>query len=209
MRQSSHSPTSLDFDATYKDATARWEIGRPQRAFSSIAQSGLIAGNVLDVGCGTGEHALMAAAMGMNATGIDTAPTAIAVARAKARERKLKAAFLIHDVLGLTAMQEQFDTVIDSGLFHVLGDTARPPFCAGLRSVLRPGGRYLMLCFRAEEHGQSGQRGIVENPRRVSEEEIRAIFADGWQINSIEPTKMEIRTRPEGVAAWLAVITRC
>ena len=29
---------------------------------------------VLDVGCGTGEHALMAAGMGLEATGIDTAP---------------------------------------------------------------------------------------------------------------------------------------
>ncbi len=49
-----------DFDALYA-GTPPWDIGRPQPAFLALAQEGAIRGRVLDVGCGTGEHVLMAA----------------------------------------------------------------------------------------------------------------------------------------------------
>ena len=71
-----------DFDGFYA-GTPPWDIGRPQPVFLSLAEAGAIRGRVLDVGCGTGEHALMAAGMGLEATGIDSAPTAIALAEAK------------------------------------------------------------------------------------------------------------------------------
>ena len=47
-------------------------------AFVELAQAGVLRGQVLDVGCGTGEQALMAAGLGLEATGIDAAPAAIA-----------------------------------------------------------------------------------------------------------------------------------
>jgi SAM-dependent methyltransferase len=50
-----------------------WDIGRPQPAFQALADAGSVSGRVLDVGCGTGEHALMAARLGLDATGIDLA----------------------------------------------------------------------------------------------------------------------------------------
>jgi|SRR5450755_1591995 SAM-dependent methyltransferase len=64
-----------------------WDIGRPQPAFLDLARAGLIRGRVLDVGCGTGEHTLMAAGLGLDATGIDLAASALDNARRKARER--------------------------------------------------------------------------------------------------------------------------
>jgi 2-polyprenyl-3-methyl-5-hydroxy-6-metoxy-1,4-benzoquinol methylase len=69
--------------------TPPWDIGRPQAAFLGLAESGDFRGAVLDVGCGTGEQALMAAAMGLETTGIDTSPTAIGLAEAKAKARSL------------------------------------------------------------------------------------------------------------------------
>jgi ubiquinone/menaquinone biosynthesis C-methylase UbiE len=93
-----------------------WDIGRPQPAFLELADAGALHGQVLDVGCGTGEHALMAAARGLDATGIDAAPSAIAIAQAKARERGLSARFLVWNALDLGSLDERFDTVLDSGL---------------------------------------------------------------------------------------------
>ena len=58
-------------------------------------RSGAIRGQVLDVGCGTGEHVLMAVGIGLGATGIDLAAAAIAVAEGKARDRGLAARFLV------------------------------------------------------------------------------------------------------------------
>ncbi len=50
-----------------------WDIGRPQPALLGLARAGLVRGRVLDAGCGTGEHTLMAASLGLDATGIDLA----------------------------------------------------------------------------------------------------------------------------------------
>src|ERR1700761_8819402 len=90
------------WDASYTaEARPPWDIGRPQPAFIRLAEAGMLTGKVLDAGCGTGEHALLAAAHGAEATGIDAAPTAIERARAKAAERGLPARFEVADVLDL------------------------------------------------------------------------------------------------------------
>jgi 2-polyprenyl-3-methyl-5-hydroxy-6-metoxy-1,4-benzoquinol methylase len=85
-------PTS-EFDAMYS-GTPPWDIGRPQPAFLELAETGAVRGRVLDVGCGTGEHALMAAGMGLDATGVDSAPTAIQLAKRKAEDRTLASRIL-------------------------------------------------------------------------------------------------------------------
>ena len=83
------SDSVVEFDSSY-EGTPPWDIGRPQPAFVAVAQSGVLVGHVLDIGCGTGEHALMAAGLGLNATGIDFSPNAIRLAKQKAREETLR-----------------------------------------------------------------------------------------------------------------------
>ncbi|MGH3367324.1 MAG: class I SAM-dependent methyltransferase, partial [Nocardioidaceae bacterium] len=90
-----------------------WDIDRPQQAFRELAERGRLVGRVLDVGCGTGEHALMAAAAGLEATGVDAASTAIKIAREKSSERDLAARLLTWNALELADLGESFDTVLD------------------------------------------------------------------------------------------------
>jgi len=156
---------------------------------------------VLDAGCGTGEHALMSAALGLEATGIDLAPTAIELAKRKAEDRGLEARFLVWDALQLPALGEQFDTVLDCGLFHVFDDAERAAFVTSLGTAIPPGGRYCMLCFSDHMPG-------VWGPRRVTQQEIRSSFSDGWRVDSIEPAELEINVEPLAALAWLSVITR-
>ena len=83
------------WDASYQDdSPAPWDIGRPQAAFVRVASEGGFAGDVLDAGCGTGEHALLAASLGLPVLGVDLAETAIALARKKAEERRSNAEFV-------------------------------------------------------------------------------------------------------------------
>ncbi|HEY8200000.1 MAG TPA: class I SAM-dependent methyltransferase [Actinomycetota bacterium] len=189
-----------DFDAFYA-GTAPWDIGRPQPAFLELAQAGRIRGRVLDAGCGTGEHALMAAGMGLDATGIDAASAAIAVAERKAGERGLTARFVVGNALELESLGELFDTVLDSGLFHVLDDDDRLRYVDSLRAVVPAGGVYHMLCFSDRQPGELG-------PRRVSRDEIRASFADGWRVDAIEATRIQTIDARENPLAWRATITR-
>jgi SAM-dependent methyltransferase len=210
-----------DFDFHYA-VTPPWDIGRPQPAFVALAEAGGVRGRVLDIGCGTGEHALLAAGIGLDATGIDMAEAAIEAAKRKARDRGLKARFLVRDAFDLAALGEQFDTVLDSGLFHIFHDEDRPAFVESLRAVIPAGGRYFMLAFSDRQPGDWG-------PRRVSQDEIRASFSDGWQIDSIESARFEVTVDStgqlhlptpqggvgvvevgarDGVHAWLALVTR-
>src|SRR5713101_1934067 len=142
-----------------------WDIGRPQPAFLSLARAGIVRGRVLDAGCGTGEHTLMAAGLGLDATGVDLAAGALRVAEQKARERGLTARFLRRDARRLADLGESFDTVLDCGLFHIFGDDDRAAYAGSLRSVLQPGGRYFLLCASDTQPPDGWGRG-----HRVSQE---------------------------------------
>lgn len=188
------------FNDAYRD-TPPWDIGRPQPAFEALADAGAFRGRVLDVGCGTGEHALLAATHGFDATGIDGAPIAIDKAEAKGRERGIDARFIVGDVLELARTGEQWDTVLDCGVFHVFDDDARAVYVENLAAVIPAGGRYFMLCFSDRQPGAAG-------PRRVSQDEIRASFANGWRVDSIEASVIETNWRDRSAQAWLATVTR-
>jgi SAM-dependent methyltransferase len=200
MVEHMHERGPHDFDAAYV-GTPPWDIGRPQTAFRELADAGKLHGRVLDVGCGTGEHALMAAALGLEATGVDSSLRAITMARAKAEDRGLSVRFVVWDALQLAALGERFDTVLDCGLYHVFDDTARVRYVESLASAMPPGSRYFMLCFSERQPGEWG-------PRRVTEDDIRASFSDSWRIESTVRRTLDLTIDPPGAEGWLAAITR-
>src|ERR1700743_3414329 len=150
---------TMSWDGAYTaSAPAPWDIGRPQPAFVRLAEQGLLCGQLLDSGCGTGEHALLAAGHGAAVLGVDLSPRAIERARAKAAERGLTARFEVADATGLGGTDLRFDTVIDSGVFHVFDDQDRARYVASLAAVLRDGGHCHLLCFSERQAGPCGPR---------------------------------------------------
>ena len=195
---------SRDWDTVYVAGTPPpWDVGRPQPAFVRLADRGALRGHLLDAGCGTGENALLATAHSAGVVGVDVSPTAIARARAKASERGLSARFEVADALNLSQLGLTFDTVIDSGLFHVFDDENRARYVASLASVLRSGGSCYLMCFSNLQEGTFG-------PRRVRKDEIISAFSDGWSVTGIEADEFVVN-RGLGIAAaraWLATIRR-
>ena len=193
------------FAAAYA-GKAPWDIGKPQGAIAESAD--LVSSPVLDAGCGTGENALFLAGRGHQVTGIDFVEEAINMACRKAAERGLTAEFQVKDVMTLGNWDQRFVTVIDSGLFHVLSDEDRARYVAGLTHVTNPGGRLLLLCFSDEEPGTQG-------PRRVSQQEIRAVFKGDWIVEDIRARRADVRQDLEGLPfseggpkVWFAIIRR-
>ena len=198
-------PDRSTFEAMYA-GQAPWDIGKPQKPFIDVADQ--ITGVVLDAGCGTGDTALFLAGRGCKVTGIDFLEVPIQRAQRKAAERGVQATFLVKDALTLKDWSERFDNVIDSGLFHVFSDEDRLRYVDGLATVLKPDGRLFLMCFSDEEPGTQG-------PRRVSKKELHDAFTPGWDIESVQPFRVE--TRPDlkdftfsegGPKAWFAVVRR-
>jgi cyclopropane fatty-acyl-phospholipid synthase-like methyltransferase len=195
--------THPDWDDSYVGPPPPWDIGRPQPAFVRLANSGALHGAALDAGCGTGEQTLLAAQHGARAVGIDVSRRAVEAARRKAAERNIDATFQVFDALHLDAFAETFDTIVDSGLFHIFNDADRKQYVASLRSALRDGGHLHLMCFSDRQPGDWG-------PRRVTEGELRAAFGPDWRIESLTADRFEVNIEEKATSAeaWLADIVR-
>jgi SAM-dependent methyltransferase len=197
-----------------------WEIGGPQPALAALAERRAAAGEVLDIGCGTGENALRFAAEGYQVTGVDISPDAVERARRRAAERGIEAEFAVGDALDLSAYRGRFGTVIDCGCFHSLPVAHRGPFARQLHAACRPGARAHILV-----NSEEGQELILRRvdaagvPARVrslflplSEEEFRGAFADGWTVESFADAPLMARLPGDEdvteVSAWLATFVR-
>ena len=191
------------WERAYARGDLPWDIGRPQSAFRRLAEAGSIAGPVLDSGCGTGEHALLFASLGIEAVGVDVSPTAIRQAQAKARDRGLAARFLVGNVLDLRAVGGSFRSVVDSGTFHTLDDHERQRYVTELARCIEPTGTVFLLCFSELTPGDEG-------PRRVTQAEIRTAFSGGWNVKDIVPERFEVRSEfmRDTPHAWFATIAR-
>jgi ubiquinone/menaquinone biosynthesis C-methylase UbiE len=190
---------SLDWNEVYK-GTPPWDIGHPQPAFEVLVEDGEIKpGRALDIGCGRGDNAIMLAMNGCDVTGIDLVEDAISDAKKKVAERHVKVNFLVGDVLKMNQLfrEVEFDIVIDSGLFHAMTDGERPNFAQQLHRVLKPGGKYFMLCFSDKEPGDYG-------PRRISKAEIESTFTPLFDIIYIKDSAFHSRIEPSSSEAYSA-----
>jgi SAM-dependent methyltransferase len=196
-------PPHPEWDDSYAGPPPPWDIGRPQPAFVRLAEAGAFTGALLDPGCGTGEHTILAARHGARALGIDVSPRAIETARRKAAERGIDTSFQMLDALHLDTLDETFDTIIDSGLFHVFDDATRIHYVTALQVALRPGGHLHLMCFSDHQPGDWG-------PHRVTEGELRAAFGSGWRVESLTPDRFDINPGlgTPTAEAWLADVVR-
>ena len=198
--------TGGSWDEAYRQNNVPWDIGRPQPAILRVAEWGGLVEPVLDSGCGSGEHALLAASMGLEVKGVDVAGEAIERARGKARQRGLSAEFVVGDVLALkdiVRLDTPFRTVIDVGCFHTFSNADRPLYAASLAAVTQPGAILHLLCFSEHTPGNDG-------PRRVTQGEITGTFSRDWDVETIEPDTFTVSSLWPGPtpSAWLARIVR-
>jgi malonyl-CoA O-methyltransferase len=97
--------------------------------------------NVLDLGCGTGRHALWMAGSGASVTAVDFSEGMMEKARAKAGAENVR--FLVHDLhQRLPFADAAFDRVVSGLVLEHLRDLG--PFLLEARRVLKAGGRAVL-----------------------------------------------------------------
>jgi SAM-dependent methyltransferase len=102
-----------------------WHRDRPGQVLSSVVGLRRGSGRALDVGCGAGTLSIWLAGQGIEVTGIDLFPEAIAIARSMESAKQVSVKFLTADLFRYAA-DRPFDLVFDSGCLHSLvgGDVA-------------------------------------------------------------------------------------
>ncbi|MER6714326.1 MULTISPECIES: class I SAM-dependent methyltransferase [unclassified Streptomyces] len=99
------------------------------------------AGDILDLGCGTGSLSLLASEQGHRVTGVDLSPAMVTLAREKLAGRD--AVFLVGDAAAPPVGEQRFDAVLVRHVLWALPDPGR-----ALRhwyGLLRPGGRLVLV----------------------------------------------------------------
>lgn len=104
------------YDILYSDKNYEGECDFLESIFRSYSRDTIR--SVLDLGCGTGGHALVLGERGYEVTGIDTSSEMLGIGRKKAERRKIDVEFLRGDIRRIE-LERRFDVVIS--MFAVMG----------------------------------------------------------------------------------------
>ena len=133
------------------------------------------------VGCGLGADAVYLADRGFATTGFDLAPSAILEARRRYPDAAVD--FRVADLLALPGdWAAAFDLVIEIYTLQAIPDPPRSAAAAGVRSLVAPGGRLLMIEFRDD----GGAAAVEGPPFPLSAGFISGMADDGLQAVSVE-----------------------
>jgi len=102
------------YDLLYKDKNY---IGEAEYVHGLLQRFGGKTGSILELGCGTGKHAILLSEKGYTITGVDLSEEMLVMARDRATKAAAKIDFYYGDVRGVR-LKKEYDAVIS--LFHVM-----------------------------------------------------------------------------------------
>jgi ubiquinone/menaquinone biosynthesis C-methylase UbiE len=157
-----------------------WEEGRPSVELIKLVESGVVdKGAALDICCGSANNAIYLARQGFTCYGIDISPTAIGYGKEKVAKAGISCEISLGNVLELPYPDNTFTLVFDRGCFHNIAPEDRQTFIRGVRRVLKPSGKYQLICFSSKDLPSS------QVPYSFSPEDIRHLFSPLFNIHHI------------------------
>lgn len=167
----------MNWDECYQKGEARWDKGAPAPALKQYLTHHALRGRALVPGCGRGHEVALAVEHGLDATGLDIAPTGTAEARA--RYPHLAERFVTGSVFDPPAeMRGAYDVVLEHTCMCALPPALRADYRRGIDFTLRPGGLLIGVWYMnpALDPGNEGP------PFPCSVEDLTALFAEGYEI---------------------------
>ena len=154
---------SFAYDFLYGDKDYEKECNFIESVFRKYSNK---VKKILDLGCGTGGHALILADRGYTVAGVDIAKEMLETAKSKAKKSDLAIKFFKKDITSFD-LKDKFDAAIS--MFSVMGyQTTNQAFlkaCKTARKHLSPGGIFLFDCW-------NGNSVLTQKPRRRTKEVI-------------------------------------
>lgn len=113
---------------------------------------------ILDLGSGNGKHANYLARLGNNVTGFEISPTAIAIARDRAKEIDISVDYQCRNIgEQYPCDDEYFDLVIDVMSSNSLNERERTIYLKEVYRVLKTGGHFFVraLCKNGDKNAKN------------------------------------------------------
>lgn len=167
----------MNWDEKYQKGEAFWDKGVPAPAMKQYLTRHAVRGRALVPGCGRGHEVALAVEQGLDATGLDIAPTGIAEARAKYPH--LAERFVVGCLFDPPAeMRGAYDVVLEHTCMSALPPSLRADYRRGIDLTLRRGGLLIGVWFinPALDPGEEGP------PYPFSEADLTALFAKDYEI---------------------------
>jgi SAM-dependent methyltransferase len=151
-------------------------------------------GKFLDLGTGPGTQAVHLSKLGFDVTGNDLSEYAIQ----KARSLTDKVHFIVDDILNSQLKKNEFDYIFDRGCFHVLSIDDRDKYVMTIKNILKDNGILFLKCFSDKEPHEEG-------PYRFSQDKIKEIFGNDFEILSIKETVYQGTLDPLPIALFVVM----
>lgn len=171
-----------DWDTYYKENKVEdmpwYEKNLDHDLENKITSKNLNKGKFLDLGTGPGTQAIQLAKRNFEVTATDISPNAIK----NAQKLSHKINFLVDDILNSQLSNNEFDFILDRGIFHIFDISQRPQYVKQIKRILDDNGILFLKCMSVDE------KNIPDNdmPHKLSKQEIVDSFSDGFEIESIE-----------------------
>ena len=167
----------MNWDECYQKGETRWDKGAPSPAMRQYLERHAVRGRALVPGCGRGHEVALAVEHGLDATGLDIAPTGIAEARAKYPH--LADRFMMGNLFDPPEkLRGAFDVVLEHTCMSALPPPLRAEYRRGIDLTLRHGGLLIGVWYidPALDPGTEGP------PFPFSVADLTALFAEGYAI---------------------------
>ncbi len=167
----------MDWDEVYRKGEVFWNKGAPSPPMKQYLERQPVRGRALVPGCGHGHEVALAVEHGLDATGLDIAPTGLAEARALYPRHAER--FVVGDVFDPPAeLRGAFDVVVEHTCMSALPPALRAHYRRGIDQMLRPGGLLIGVWFINPDL-DPGDEGP---PFPLSVPDLTALFADSYEI---------------------------
>ena len=167
----------MNWEESYQKGEVIWDRGAPSPPMKQYLERYPARGRALVPGCGHGHEVALAVEHGLDAIGLDIAPTGIAEARAL--YPKIADRFVVGDLFNpAPELRGVFDVVLEHTCLSGLRPSLRASYRRGIDLALKPGGLLIGVWFinpdlDPDEEGP---------PFPFPVPDLTALFADGYEI---------------------------
>ncbi|KAF8592491.1 thiol methyltransferase 1 [Ramaria rubella] len=199
------------WDKAWISGTTPWDAGCIQPPLEHLLQNKEIifptTGRALVPGCGKGYDAIFIGSyLGLETTGIDISPTAVAFANKSSSSRIMQeshssklsnVSFELHNFFDLKD-PSQFDLIYDYTFFQALPPSLRVAWGEQMSNITRPGGYLIILAYPVNASKDIGP------PYGIEENSHQSVLGNDWVklIDRIPKNSSESHVGQDRLLVW-------